>query len=88
MPRATRDFEVVPHDEVPPATGAGRGQLSEASQSLLRGDTIFMTGKNLSARFSRMAKPRGYRVRTRAGARKGKQGTYLWLEPLETEVSI
>jgi hypothetical protein len=77
------EFEVVSHDEVPEGRN-GRGQLGPASQALLAGETIWMPGtKNRAARFSRLAKPRGFRVRTRAGERNGERGTFIWLEALE-----
>lgn len=88
MPRTTKttlDFVEVDPSEVPPG-GPGRGQLSGASQALLDGKTIWMVGdKNRSARFARMAKPRGFRVRTRTGERGGSRGTYIWLEALDAE---
>jgi hypothetical protein len=86
MARATLEFVVVDHAEVPEG-GNGRGQLSAASLALLEGKTIFMDGRNRSARFSRMANTRGFRVRTRTGERKGSKGTYVWLEPLDNEAS-
>jgi hypothetical protein len=76
----TLGFEIVDRSEVPEGP-AGRGQLSPASEALLDGKTIFMEGPNRSARFARMAKPRGYRVRTRTGTRNDQKGTYVWLEP-------
>lgn len=80
-PFSNIEFEVVDHAEVPPGR-AGRGELGPASRALLIGQTIWMTGDNRAARFTRMAKPRGYRVRTRTGVRNGETGTYIWLEPL------
>ncbi len=77
------EFTVVDHSEVPEGS-TGRGQLSPASLALLDGQTIFISGNgNRSARFTKMAKPRGYRVRTRIGERGGKRGTYIWLETLD-----
>lgn len=83
MARSTQNnFVVVDHAEVPEGP-AGRGALSEASMALLDGKTIWMEGdNNHSARFARMAKPRGFRVRTRTADRSGKRGVYAWLEPL------
>lgn len=85
MARASVGFEIVDPSEVP-VGGAGRGELSPASKSLLEGATIWIEGKNRASRFAQMAKPRGYRVRTRSGSRKNKAGTYVWLEPIATEV--
>ena len=82
MARASVGFTVVDPSEVP-AGGAGRGELSPASKALLEGATIWIEGKNRASRFAQMAKPRGYRVRTRSGARGKQQGTYVWLEPIE-----
>lgn len=89
MPRPTSrprtlDFEIVDRSEVPEGR-SGRGELSPASIALLEGKTLFMEGKNRASRFSNMAKPRGFRVRTRAGNRNGRQGTYVWLEALPQE---
>lgn len=82
MARASLGFTVVDHDEVPEG-GAGRGELSPASKSLLEGNTIWIEGKNRASRFSQMAKPRGFRVRTRSATRKNQKGTYVWLERIE-----
>lgn len=84
MPKTTAaptnlDFEVVDPSEVPEGR-PGRGQLSPASLALLEGKTIFMGGRNRAARFASMAKPRGFKVRTRAGKRGGAEGVYIWLE--------
>lgn len=79
------NFVVVEHSEVPEGP-AGRGGLSPASIVLLEGKTIFIEGeRSRSARFARMAKPRGYRVRTRAAERSGKKGVYVWLEETASE---
>lgn len=86
MARAEVGFVVVDRSEVPEG-GNGRGQLSPASEALLGGATIWMEGGNRAARFARMAKPRGYKVRTRTAVREGRKGTYVWLEPLATEAS-
>lgn len=81
MVKKNLDFIEVDPKEVPEGR-TGRGQISPASEALLAGKTIWMEGdKNRSARFSRMAKPRGFRVRTRTGERGGKKGSYIWLEP-------
>lgn len=77
------EFTVVDRSEVPEATRSGRGQLSPASLALLDGKTIWVEGKNRGTRFTQMARPRGFRVRTRSGARGKKAGTYVWLEPAE-----
>lgn len=74
-------FVVVDRSEVP--AGFGRGMLSEASKALLDGKTIWVAGKSKAARFVRMARPRGFRVRTRSGVREAQKGTYVWLEKLE-----
>ena len=79
---AELEFIEVPHEEVPEGR-AGRGMLSAASLALLDGKTIWMAGRNRAARFSRMAKPRGFRVRTRSAARDGQAGTYIWLESID-----
>jgi hypothetical protein len=80
------EFEIVDPAEVP-AGGNGRGQLSPASAALLAGETIWMAGKSRATRFAVMAKPRGYRVRTRTGDRDGVKGTYIWLELVQTETA-
>lgn len=85
---ATAGFVVVDREEVPESTGNGRGQLSPASAALLEGKTIWVEGKNRSSRFVRMAKPRGFRVRTRTGSRKNVKGTYVWLESLEPAAPV
>lgn len=77
------DFVEVDVSEIPDGAVRGRGLLSPASQALLDGKAIWMGGANRSARFSRMAKPRGFRVRTRTGERGGERGTYIWLERTE-----
>lgn len=85
MAKASVDFVEVDHSEVPEGS-PGRGHLSAASLALIDGKTIWMEGeKNRSARFARMAKPRGFRVRTRVGEHGGKRGIYVWLEPLAQE---
>lgn len=79
------NFLIVDPSEVPEGP-AGRGALSGASLALLEGNTIFIEGeRNRSARFARMAKPRGFRVRTRTSLRNGKQGVYVWLERMDDE---
>lgn len=83
--KQTLDFVEVDPSEVPEGH-AGRGQLSPASLALLDGKTIWMVGdKNRSARFARMAKPRGMRVHTRVGERDGSRGTYIWLERVDAD---
>lgn len=80
MAKAKSDnFIIVEHEEVPEGPG-GRGALSPASMALLDGKTIFIEGDARPGRFARMAKPRGFRVRTRSADRNGKHGLYVWLE--------
>ena len=89
MPSKTTPLKNVEFIEVDPTEvpegRAGRGQLSPASKALLEGKTIWIPGKNRATRFSKMARSRGYQVRTRAGARDGVAGTYVWLVPLDEE---
>lgn len=76
-------FVIVDPAEVPDGP-AGRGALSPASEALLDGKTIFIEGqRSRSARFTRMAKPRGFKVRTRSGEHDGKAGVYVWLDAVE-----
>lgn len=89
MPKAQArsgvDFIEVDPSEIPNSNSRGRGLLSEASQALLEGKAIWMSGVNRSARFARMSRPRGFKVRTRTGDRDGVRGTYIWLEKAEIE---
>ena len=72
----SKDFVVVDPKEVPERTRA----LSPAAEALVEGKTIFVEGKGRAARFTPMAKKRGFRVRSRTAERDGTVGTYLWLE--------
>lgn len=81
--KSNPDFIEVDPSEIPDGNSRGRGLLSPASQALLDGKVIWMSGINRSARFARMARPRGYKVRTRTGEHEGVRGTYIWLERIE-----
>ena len=80
------NFEIVDRSEVPPRGSRGGRVPSEASLALERGDVLFLPGAT-STTVSGLRKKRsyltrrGYKVRTRRGARNGTTGIFVWAEP-------